>query len=173
MRQAEIRDYEAIAGFYKYVIEHTKEIEKYARWVYGQHPTDEMILDYIQQNAMYILEENGAILAAVAVTMSQPEDYHYIEWQQELKDDEVAVVHILCVNSDYQKKGIGRRMVEECFHLAKTAGKKAVRLDALESNTPAHRMYEAMGFELRGKQNLYAENTGWTNFLFFEYIIYD
>ena len=30
MRQAEIRDYEAIAGFYKYVIEHTKEIEKYA-----------------------------------------------------------------------------------------------------------------------------------------------
>ena len=33
MRQAEIRDYEVIAEFYKYVIEHTKDIEKYARWV--------------------------------------------------------------------------------------------------------------------------------------------
>ena len=146
-----------------------KEIEKYARWVYGQHPTDKIILGYIQQNAMYILEENGVILAAVAVTMSQPEDYHNIEWQHELMDDEAAVVHILCTNPDYQKQGIGRKMVEECVCLAKKAGKKAVRLDALESNTPAHRMYEAMGFELRGKQNLYAENTGWTIFLFFEY----
>ena len=47
-------------------------------------------------------------------------------------------------------------------------GKKSVRLDALASNTPAHKIYEALGFQYRGKQHLYAENTGWTDFFFFE-----
>ena len=60
------------------------------------------------------------------------------------------------------------KMIEEGICLAKKEGKKAVRLDALESNTPAHRMYEAMEFQCRGRQKLYAENTGWTYFLFFE-----
>ncbi len=33
----------------------------------------------------------------------------------------------------------------------------------------AHRLYERLGFEYRGKQHLFAENTGWTDFYFFEY----
>lgn len=41
----------------------------------------------------------------------------------------------------------------------------------LASNTPARRMYERLGFEYRGKQNLYAENTGWTDFLFYEFSV--
>ena len=45
---------------------------------------------------------------------------------------------------------------------------QAIRLDALASNTPAHKLYERLGFEYRGKQHLYAENTGWTDFYFFE-----
>ena len=36
------------------------------------------------------------------------------------------------------------------------------------SNIPAHRMYERLGFEYSGRQHLYAENTGWTDFYFFE-----
>lgn len=169
MRRAEITDFEQLVLFYKYVIENTKDIEKYARWVYGQHPTDEMIMDYIRQNAMYMFEENGTILAAVAVTMSQEDGYHSISWKNDIRDDEVAVIHILCVNPDYQKQKIGQKVIKECIRLAKNEGKQAVRLDALESNTPAHKVYEAMGVQRRGRQNLYAENTGWTNFLFFEY----
>ena len=169
IRCAKIADFEEVVSFYKYAIENTKDMETYARWVYGQHPTDEMIKGYIEQDAMYILEDDKTIVAAMSVTMSQGEDYHSIDWSLELKDDEVAVVHILCVNPDYQKQGIGKRMIEESICLAEREGKKTIRLDALASNTPAHRMYKSMGFQLRGKQNLYAENTGWTDFLFFEY----
>ena len=60
-------------------------------------------------------------------------------------------------------------MIRQAVSLAKRGGMKAVRLDALATNTPAHRVYERLGFEYRGKQNLYAENTGWTDFLFYEY----
>lgn len=46
-----------------------------------------------------------------------------------------------------------------------------IRLDALESNMPARHLYEKMGFEYRGKQFLYAPNTGETYFYFYEKII--
>ena len=59
-------------------------------------------------------------------------------------------------------------MVKAAIGLAQDHGMKAVRLDALASNTPGHRLYERLGFEFRGKQHLYAENTGWTDFYFFE-----
>ena len=169
-RCVEITDFEQVTSFYKYVIENTEDMKLYARWVYGQHPTDEMIEKYIQQGAMYVLEDGDVIVAAMAVTMSQGDDYHSIQWSVPLEDVEVAVVHILCVNPDYQKQGIGKRMIQESVALAEEWEKKAVRLDALASNQPAHRMYGMLGFELRGIQNLYAENTGWTDFLFFEYV---
>ena len=38
-------------------------------------------------------------------------------------------------------------------------------------NTPARRLYEKLGFKYRGKQNLFAENTGWTDFLYFELML--
>jgi ribosomal protein S18 acetylase RimI-like enzyme len=169
IRCARITDFDKVADFYLYATENTLEIEKYARWVYGKHPTDAMILSYIKQGAMYLLEEEQAIIGAMAITMSQSKDYHSINWSFDAADDEVAVIHILCVNPDYQKQGIGRKMIQESIAIAKRERKKAIRLDALESNTPAHRLYQSLGFACRGKQHLYAENTGWTDFLFFEY----
>lgn len=62
-------------------------------------------------------------------------------------------------------------MIEETIKLAKTQGKKAVRLDALASNIPAQHMYQKNGFMYRGIRNQYAKNTGWTDFYFYEYIL--
>ena len=59
-------------------------------------------------------------------------------------------------------------MVREAINLAKAKGMKSIRLDALATNTPAHKIYERLGFVYKGKQHLYAENTGWTDFFFFE-----
>ena len=78
------------------------------------------------------------------------------------------MIHILAVCPDCQGKGIGSEMVREAINFAKEKGMQAIRLDALAYNIPAHRMYERLGFEYRGKQHLYAENTGWTDFYFFE-----
>lgn len=166
---AKIEDFDKVVSFYKYVIEKTQEIEKYARWVYGLHPTDTMLLKYINQGAMYLLEEGDKIIGAMAVTMYQTNDYHCIAWDIDASDDEVAVIHLLCTNPEYQKQGVGKRMIHEGIIIAEKEMKKTVRLDALASNTPAHKMYQSLGFEFRGKQHLYAENTGWTDFLYFEY----
>ena len=169
IRCAQIADFDKVVSFYKYVIAKTQGIGEYARWVYGQHPTDVMILNYIEQKAMFLLEEKQMIVGAMAVTMSQSDDYHCVNWSIDVADDEVAVIHLLCINLDYQKQGIGKRMIRESIIIAEKERKKTVRLDALASNTPARQLYQSLGFKYRGKQHWYAENTGWTDFLFFEY----
>ena len=168
LNQAVIEDFDAIIAFYDDVTERTPEITTYARWSKRKHPTLEGIRAYIEEGSMYLYKENNAIIGAMAVTMYQDEDYHAIEWSQQVADNNVAVIHILAVNPDFQGKGIGSEMVREAIRLAQGNGMKAIRLDALASNTPAHRMYERLSFEYRGKQHLYAENTGWTDFYFFE-----
>ena len=162
-------DFDAIIAFYDDVTARTPEMGTYARWQKGKHPTEEGIKAYINEGSMYIYRERGVIVGAMAVTIYQGEDYHAINWSQQVADDEVAVIHILAVSPDRQGKGIGSEMIREAIRMAKSKGMQTIRLDALASNTPAHKIYERLGFEYRGQQHLYAENTGWTDFYFFEY----
>ena len=169
LQKATIEDYESIIAFYDDVTERTPDMEYYARWKKGLHPTHDGVRAYIGEGSMYLYKEDNAIVGAMAVTMYQGEDYHAITWSQQVPDTEVAVIHILAVSPDHQGKGIGSEMILEAISLAQTNGMKAVRLDALASNIPAHKIYKSLGFGYRDQQHLYAENTGWTDFYFFEY----
>ena len=169
LRKATIADYEPVLAFYDDVTDRTPHIGIHARWSKGRHPTPEGIRTFIGEGSLYLYEENDVIVGAMAVTMYQGEDYHAVAWRQDVADNEAAVIHMLAVSPDLQGKGIGSEMVRSAIRLAQDKGMKAIRLDALASNTPAHRIYERLGFEYRGKQHLYAENTGWTDFFFYEY----
>ena len=148
--RATIEEFESIIAFYDDVTDRTPDMERFARWKKGLHPTHDGTRAYIEEESMYLYKENGAIVGAMAVTMYQGEDYHAIEWSQQVEDNKAAVIHILAVSPDVQGKGIGSEMVREAIRLAQTNGMKAIRLDALASNTPAHKIYKALGFEYHG-----------------------
>ena len=112
LKRAKYRDTLKIENYYKYVVDNTENMDKYGRWIYGQHPTDEMIEGYITNKSMYFAEEDGIIIAAVAVTFFQNEDYHSVQWNVEAKDDEVAVIHILCINPKKQGCGLAKKNCE-------------------------------------------------------------
>ena len=170
LQQASITDYESILSFYDDVMEHTPGIGRYARWQKGKHPTAEGIRAYIQEGSLYLYNEQDAIIGAMALPMYQCEDFHAIAWSKEVPDSEVAVIHILAVSPACQGRGIGAEMVRAAILLAQDKGIKAIRLDTTASNTPVRRLYERLGFAYCGKQSLYAENIGWMDFYYFEYI---
>ncbi len=171
LTKASVSDFQRLKEFYRNAIANTENIAAYAKWVYGRHPDDEMIMSYITEGAMYFCEKDGAIISAAAVTPRQDEDYHGTPWGLPLADDEVAVVHILCVDPKHHKQGIARQTMGLISQLAREMGKHAVRLDALSSNTPARRLYESLGFVLRGQQRWFAENVGWMDFMLYELIM--
>lgn len=112
-------------------------MELYAHWIYGLHPSDEMILGYISPGNMFFSELDGKIASAVAVVSRQEKEYHDVPWKMNPADDEVSVVHILCVAPEFQKKGIAARTMRAIIEMSRESGKKAVHLDALKCNTPA------------------------------------
>lgn len=169
--KASEKDFNRLSRFYREAILHTENMEIFAKWVYGKHPTDEMIMGYIKEGAMYFCERDGAVVSAVAVTPYQGEDYHNTEWSLALSDGEVAAVHILCVDPKYQKQGVARDTMALVIELSKSLGKKAVRLDALSCNTPARRLYESLGFVKRGVERWYADNIGSTDFVLYEFAL--
>ena len=62
-------------------------------------------------------------------------------------------------------------MVRKAIELARETGMKAIRLDVLENNYPAENLYIGFGFQYRDTLKMYYEDTGWTNFKLFEYVI--
>lgn len=169
--RAEKTDFERLRAFYQSVIDNTGTMSVYARWIYGLHPDDELLQRYIGDGVLYYTESEGEILSAAALEPLQGEDYHGTGWGEDLSDGEVLTVHILCVAPAHQKQGIARQTMEAAVRLGKKQGKKAVRLDALQSNLPAQRLYEGMGFVRRDTKHWYACNVGWTDFILYEKIL--
>lgn len=169
--KCQLCDFDRITDFYKNAIDNSSHMNRYSRWIYGQHPTDEMIKSYIDGGYMYYAEDKGKVIAAVALTTFQNQDYHLVNWSIESGDNEVLVVHILCVDPKNQRTGIATRLMDEVVRLARNMGMKAIRLDALCCNEPAHKLYEKYGFTKRGIQNWYAENTGWIDFFLYELVL--
>ena len=167
--KAQEKDFERVCDLYTRIIGETAGMEQYARWKKGLYPTEEGIRAYMAEGALYLLSDGDSLAGAMAITMEQGEDYHEIAWERKVPDNNVAVVHIFGVSPDYQRRGTGRDMLRKAILLARENHKKAVRLDALASNTPARHLYESEGFRYRGKRRRYADNTGWTDFCFYEY----
>ena len=92
----------------------------------------------------------------------------YDRFRHGIKSQGQQVIHALGVHPDFTGKGVGRSMVEEAVRIAAGSGARAVRLDVLDTNEPAKKLYCRCGFEYRGTAKLYYENTGWRNFDMYE-----
>ena len=78
--------------------------------------------------------------------------------------------------TDYLKeretfRGLAKKVMGDVIAHARATGKKAVRLDAIEGNLPAHRLYESLGFQMRGVRNWYVANLGYIDFYLYEYLV--
>ncbi len=160
-----------LCKFYQYVSENSEHMGQFGKWIYGLHPTTEQIEIYIQSGFMYSFEEGGEILGAVAITPFQGAEYRYADWQMACRDKEVSVVHLLGVNPYHQGCSIAREIMGHTIDIARNHGSKAIRLDALACNIPAHRLYQSLGFQQRGVCNRYADNVGKAEFYLFELLL--
>ena len=124
-------------------------MELYAHWIYGLHPSDEMILGYISPGNMFFSELDGKIASAVAVVPRQEKEYHDVPWKMNPADD-------------------ATRTMRAEIEMSRESGKKAVHLDALKCNTPARRLYESLGFSPAAERNWHTENAGQTDFVLYE-----
>ena len=168
---AKKEDFDRIRDFYIYVINNSETMKDHCRWIYGLHPDDETIGGYIDSGDMYYGERDGRIIAVIALTKKQGEEYHGIPWQKELADDEAAVGHIMCCDPGLKRQGLAKDLLQSVCDLCRSLGKKAFRFDTLASNTPAQSLYDSLGYKRIAEKHWYACNTGWTDFILYEMLL--
>ena len=171
LKKAADSDLAPIRMLYWKLLDSSEQYAHILQWKKDIYPADEDWKFYIDNNEMYVLCDHNDLIGAFVLTRSQSQDYRKIDWEIDAKDDEVSVVHLLVVDPDYQGRGIATAILDEIIRIAKTMGKKAVRLDAIITNKPAQKIYEKYGFIRRGQAQEYYESTGFTEFIFYEYIL--
>ena len=99
------------------------------------------------------------------------ESYKNYQWHTNVDDSELLIIHALGVHSDFNGKGYAKAMVQKAIDIAKETGMKAIRLDVLRGNIPAEKLYQRFGFQYMATLQMYYEDTGWTEFKLYEYVL--
>ena len=99
------------------------------------------------------------------------EGYKKFQWRTQANDSEVLVIHALGVHPDFSGKGYAKEMVNKAIEVAMEASMKAIRLDVLGGNVPAEKLYTGIGFKYMDTLQMYYEDTGWTDYKLYEYVL--
>ena len=168
-RKAEKEDFYKIRSLYGALIDQEKDEPSFPHWKKGIHPSDGMIQDSIATGQLYVLSDGAEIAACVIANDEKVDDYADAPWQ--VDSDEVMVLHVLAVHPDYRGKGLARRLVENVIEQERKAGKKALRLDVIENNTTAERLYQKLGFRYIQTKTLYYDVVGEMTFKLYERVL--
>ena len=163
--------YESVRGFYHSMIDAMAGSPAYVGWKKDIYPSPEFLASSINHGELYLVLEDDRIVAAMVFNHEYNESYSQFRWQTEADDSEVMVIHALGVHPAYSGKGYAKALVQKAIDMAGESGMKAIRLDVLEGNIPAEKLYSGFGFRYMATLPMYYEDTGWTNFKLYEYRI--
>ncbi len=171
VRPANVNEYENVLEFYYDLIDSMENDPYSPMWQKNVYPEDITIKNAIENGWLYIMEEDNKIIGSMVINSACTEGYEKVSWSIDAKSDEIAVIHLLGIAKFARGKGMGSRLVQEAIDLCRRMGKKTIRLDAVGRNIPAQHLYEKNGFSNRGVMNLYYEDTGWMDFVMYDFLI--
>lgn len=171
IRLAKTTEFENVRSFYHKVIDLMQDAEYKPAWEKDVYPSNEYLQKSIENGELWVCEYDNEYVAAMIVNHKCNEEYRNVKWSVDIEANEFLVVHALGVLTAFQGKGIAGAMVKKVIEIAENTNQKAIRLDVLEGNLPAERLYLKHGFQYVDTIQMFYEDTGWTAFKLFEYVI--
>ena len=168
IRRAAAADIDAVYGIYSEILKNEREGVCYTQWREGLYPTRETAERAVAAGTMYVLEDGGEILASVILNSHQPVEYYEIPWLYPASDEDVLVIHTLCVAPGAAGRGVATRMVDFATGFALGGGKHVIRLDTNVKNSPARSLYEKHGYRLAGTHHSLHEGVLDTELVYME-----
>jgi len=109
-----------------------------------RYPDRELLAEDISKNQLYLGMAEGDIASAYVVNSECDDEYENGDWQY--PNASFCVIHRLCVNPKFQKKGVGTITVRHIEEELKNEGVETIRLDAFTLNPFALKMYDKLGY---------------------------
>ena len=170
LRKAGIGETEEILEFYQNVISSTKGIEFKTRWS-ERYPNLEYIETGIKNQEFYIYREDNKIIACFALNNSFEPEYENINWMIDAKPDEIIIIHAFAVTSNLAGKGIGKEIFNQIKENSLKNNKKTIRIDIIDGNTGAKKVFEKLGFEYVDTAEITHQAVGLEKFHLYEYLL--
>ena len=105
------------------------------------YPSKEAFKKDIEKNTLYVFKNKLQITGCISICADKDEEYEDVEWIT--KDFKNLYLHRLAVHPEYQKKGIGRSLMDFAEEYAKLNGFKSVRLDTFSQNQRNNKFYKS------------------------------
>ena len=106
-----------------------------------KYPSKEAFKKDIEKNTLYICKNKSRITGCISLCADKDEEYENVEWITE--DFKNLYLHRLAVHPEYQKKGVGRSLMDFAEEYAKLNGFKSVRLDTFSQNPRNNKFYKS------------------------------
>ncbi|MBR4870104.1 MAG: GNAT family N-acetyltransferase [Oscillospiraceae bacterium] len=150
IRKAEKRDISAVAAIFSAI--HTAEEQGRLTigWVREIYPTEETAQAALDRDDLFVMEEEGRIVASAIINRVQVPDYAKGQWLYAARDDEVMVLHTLCIHPEAMGRGCGKAFIAFYEAYARENGCPYLRMDTNAINAAARAMYRKLGYREAG-----------------------
>jgi ribosomal protein S18 acetylase RimI-like enzyme len=109
-----------------------------------KYPSKKIFKEDIESNSLYLAKINQEIVGCIMLSENKDDVYKDIKW---LSEDNINLyIHRLAVHPQFQKKGIGKKMMDFAEKYAKSNNYESVRLDTFSKNKRNNIFYENRGY---------------------------
>lgn len=150
IRKAIDSDIPKIAKTYEELLKFEEQNGTNSNWKLGIYPTIQVPQNQIPTGTMYVLEEHGDICASMVLNHKQAEEYSAVSWLYPAPENQVLVIHTLCIPPQKAGHGYGTQMIDYAKKYAVETRCFVIRIDTYAHNEPAKKLYQKNGFQISG-----------------------
>lgn len=115
----------------------------------SSYPDYFKLLNEVENDSLYVIKSQGVCIGTITINKKQEAVFEEVEWEN--KSDNYIVIKRIAVFPTWQKKGIGRKLIEFAEEFAKEHNSKSIRLDVAESSQHLIKLYESIGYIQTGE----------------------
>ena len=119
-------------------------------WARGVYPTRATAQAALDDGALFVLEDDGVLVAAGRIDRTQVPVYAQVPWQYAAPPEQVLVLHTLVVDPTIAGHGYGTQFVRFYEQYAREHGCPELRIDTNAKNANARRLYAYLGYREAG-----------------------
>ena len=119
-------------------------------WARGVYPTRATAQAALDDGALFVLEDDGVLVAAGRIDRTQVPVYAQVPWKYAASPEQVLVLHTLVVDPAVAGHGCGTQFVRFYEQRARALGCPELRIDTNAKNANARRLYAYLGYREAG-----------------------
>lgn len=158
IRKATQEDIKRVAQIYEDHLRAEAEGKNWSNWRLGLYPVEATAQKALDEGWLYVGEDEKGIFGSYILNKNQAEEYRKIPWHYEAADEEVLVIHTLCIAPERRGEKKGEEFCLAAEEIARKMGCRVIRIDTWEGNLPAQALYKKMGYELAGGCDFFFAN---------------